>query len=329
MALVGPTASGKSALALDVAVRLNEGPARPRDGRPPPVELVSVDSMAVYRGMNIGTAKPTAEVRSRVPYHLVDLVDPSEEFTVQQFQRAAREALHDIAGRGSAALLVGGTGLYLRSVVDDLAFPGRYPEVAAGLIAEVDRAGHEGTAARREVLEGMHRRLAGMDPVAAGRIEPANERRLVRALEVTVGSGRPFSSFGPGLEQYPPSRVTLVGWDPRPEDLDDRIAERFEDLMEQGLLEEVRGLASRPGGLSRTARQALGYRELLAHIDEGLPLDRAVALAIGRTRTFARRQRAWFRRDPRIVWLDRCDDPVGAIVAALGKVPEASEGVGE
>jgi tRNA dimethylallyltransferase len=214
-------------------------------------------------------------------------------------------------------------------VVDDLTFPGRYSAVAADLAAQVDRSGPGGSAARREVLEGMHRRLMAMDPVAAARIEATNERRLLRALEVGVGSGRPFSSFGPGLERYPPSRITLLGWDPEPERLDDRIAGRFEDLMARGLLDEVRGLAARPGGLSRTARQALGYRELLAHIEGGLPLDEAVALAVGRTRTFARRQRAWFRRDPRIVWLDRCDDPVGAIVATLGKFPELSEGVGE
>jgi tRNA dimethylallyltransferase len=327
VALVGPTASGKSALALEVAVSLKG--RRPDDDRPLPLELVSVDSMAVYRGMDIGTAKPTAEVRARVPYHLLDLVDPSEEFTVQQFQGAARTALGDIAGRGAASLLVGGTGLYLRSVVDDLTFPGRYSAVAADLAAQVDRSGPGGSAARREVLEGMHRRLMAMDPVAAARIEATNERRLLRALEVGVGSGRPFSSFGPGLERYPPSRITLLGWDPEPERLDDRIAGRFEDLMARGLLDEVRGLAARPGGLSRTARQALGYRELLAHIEGGLPLDEAVALAVGRTRTFARRQRAWFRRDPRIVWLDRCDDPVGAIVATLGKFPELSEGVGE
>ena len=328
MALVGPTASGKSAIALEVAVRLN-GSRRPEDGRHPRVELVSVDSMAVYQGMDIGTAKPTPDVRARVPYHLLDLVDPSEEFTVQQFQTAARAVLDDLEVRGDSSLLVGGTGLYLRSVVDDLTFPGRYPEVAADLTAQVDRAGPGGSATRREVLEGMHRRLAVLDPVAAGRMEATNERRLVRALEVAVGSGRPFSSFGPGLERYPPSRVTLLGWDPEPEQLDDRIARRFEDLMERGLLDEVRGLAARPGGLSRTARQALGYRELLAHVEEGLAVDEAVTLAVGRTRTFARRQRAWFRRDPRIVWLDRCDDPVGAIVATLGKVPEAGEGVGE
>ncbi len=327
VALVGPTGSGKSTLALAAAVRLEDARAGPRTI--PRVELLSVDSMAVYRGMDIGTAKPSPEVRSRVPYHLIDLVDPSDEFTVQQFQRAAQAALRSIAGRGNASLLVGGTGLYLRSVVDDLSFPGRYPEVAVELADQVDRAGPEGSPGRREELVGMHRRLAALDPVAAERIEPANERRLVRALEVVLGSGRLFSAFGPGLEQYPPSRVTIFGWDPHGEILDQRIAERFEGLMDQGLLEEVRTLAGRPGGMSRTARQALGYRELLAHLEEGLPLDQAVELAIGRTRAFARRQRAWFRRDPRIVWLGGSDDPVGTIVAALGKVPEAAVGVGE
>jgi tRNA dimethylallyltransferase len=329
VALLGPTASGKSALALEVAARMNEGEPRPREGRPRGVELVSVDSMAVYRGMDIGTAKPSPEAQARVPCHLLDLVDPSEEFTVRQFQQAAREALDGIAGRGRAALLVGGTGLYLRSVVDDLTFPGRFPEVADALAVDIDGAGPAGSPARQEILERMHRRLAELDPVAAGRIEPANERRLVRALEVSLGSGRPFSTFGLGLEQYPPSRVTLMGTDPDPEILDVRIAERFGVLMEEGLLEEVRRLAGRPGGLSRTARQALGYRELLSYLEEGVPLGRAVDQAIQRTRAFARRQRAWFRRDPRIVWLDGCHDPAGAIVAALGKVPEASVGVGE
>jgi tRNA dimethylallyltransferase len=329
VALVGPTASGKSALALEVAARVNQGVRPTADRSHSGVELVSVDSMAVYRGMDIGTAKPTTEVRARVPYHLVDLVEASEEFTVQRFQRAAHLALDGIAGRGNAALLVGGTGLYLRSVVDDLRFPGRYPEEAAALNAGLDRVAPAGTPQRQEALVALHGRLAGLDAVAAGRIEATNERRLVRALEVTLGSGLPFSTFGPGLEQYPPSQVTLLGTDPGPEALDVRIAERFEGLMADGLLDEVRELAGRPGGMSRTARQALGYREVLAHLEEGVPLSEAVDLAIRRTRTFARRQRAWFRRDPRILWLDGGDDPADLIVAALGTVPEASVGVGE
>jgi tRNA dimethylallyltransferase len=324
VALVGPTASGKSQIALEVAER------RPtRAGGSGGVELVSVDSMAVYRGMDIGTAKPTPEVRARVAYHLVDLVDPSDRFTVQQFQAAARAALAGIAARGNAAVLVGGTGLYLRSVVDDLSFPGRFPEVAARLSDRIAGAGPEGSAGRRAVLHELHHRLEELDPEAAARIDPANQRRLVRALEVTLGSGRPFSGYGPGLEQYPASPVTLVGIDRGSAELDRRIAERFQGLMDRGLLDEVVALAGRPGGMSPTARQALGYRELLAHLEQGLPLDRAVDLAVQRTRAFARRQRAWFRRDPRIVWLDPSDDPAGAIAAMVGNDPGTATGVGE
>jgi tRNA dimethylallyltransferase len=298
-------------------------------GRDRAVELVSVDSMAVYRGMDIGTAKPTPEVRGRVPYHLVDLVDPAEEFTVQQFQREARSTLAGIADRGHTALLVGGTGLYLRSVVDDLTFPGRFPEVAAELGARIEAAGPEASPGRSVALSELHRQLSRLDPVAAGRIGPANQRRLVRALEVTLGSGRPFSSFGPGLERYPPSRVAMIGLDRHPEELDRRIADRFGALMDRGLLDEVRGLAARPGGISRTARQALGYRELLTHLEDGVPLAEAVALAVQRTRALARRQRAWFRRDPRIVWVDPTGDPVGAVVAVLTNGTGSAVGVGE
>ncbi len=334
VALVGPTASGKSGIALEVADRWPTGGATPAtgadgDARSRGVELVSVDSMAVYRGMDIGTAKPTPEIRARLPYHLLDLVEPSEEFTVQQFQRAARRALAGIATRGNAALLVGGTGLYLRSVVDDLSFPGRFPEEAARLSDRIDGAGVEGSPDQRAVLADLHRQLEALDPVAAGRVDPANRRRLVRALEVTLGSGRPFSEFGPGLERYPPSPVMMVGIDLPPDELDRRIAERFEGLMDRGLLDEVATLAARPGGLSRTARQALGYRELLAHLEEGVPLEAAVALAVQRTRAFARRQRAWFRRDPRIVWLDPTGDPAGAIAAMVGSDPGTASGVGE
>ncbi len=181
--------------------------------------------------------------------------------------------------------MVGGTGLYLRSVVDDLSFPGRFPEVAAALSERIDRAGPVGSPGQLAVLGQLHHRLGALDPVAAGRIDPANRRRLVRALEVTLGSGRPFSEFGPGLERYPPSRVAMVGIDRGTDDLDRRIGERFDRLMDQGLLEEVRGLAGRPGGISRTARQALGYRELLAHLEEGVPLAEAVDLAVRRTRS--------------------------------------------
>jgi tRNA dimethylallyltransferase len=273
--------------------------------------LVSVDSMCVYRHMDIGTAKPGEAERAEVPYHLVDLVDPDEEFTLSRFQTDARQVLAGIEARGRRALLVGGTGLYLRAVVDDFSVPGRFPDVAAGLDAEAQTPG--GT-------ERLHARLQELDPAAAARMEPTNRRRVVRALEVTVGSGRPFSSFGPGLDAYPPTAFTLVGIRFDPAVHDARIDRRFDALLDAGLLDEVRALARRPRGLSRTARQALGYRELLAHVEEGVALEEAVAEAKRRTRAFARRQWAWFRRDPRITWLD----PHGDLGAQLLDVWDGS-----
>jgi tRNA dimethylallyltransferase len=326
VALVGPTATGKSELAVAVAEASATG--RPV-GASGGVELVSVDSMAVYRGMDIGTAKPGPEVRARLRVHLVDLVDPSEEFTVRRFQLAAASALADIGQRGASALLVGGTGLHLRAITDDLRFPGRFPEVAADLEAEIDHAGPPGSSAEREALARLHDRLALLDPLGAARVAPTNRRRLVRALEVSVGSGRPFSSFGPGLERYPPTPVILVGLDREARALDERIAVRFERLMDAGLLDEVRSLARRPGGLSRTARQALGYRELLSHLERGVPLPSAVDEAVRRTRAFARRQRSWFRRDPRIVWMDPDHDDLLETLAAHLDAAPVTAGVGE
>ncbi len=315
VALVGPTASGKSRLAHRVA--LTAGASGPGPG----VELVSVDSMAVYRGMDIGTAKPTEAERRAVRYHLIDVVDPDQEFTVQQFQAEGRRALDGLAARGQGGLLVGGTGLHLRSLVDDLTFPGRFPEVAAGLDRSLDAAAAVGAGALEVRRAELHRRLAELDPVAAARVEPTNRRRLVRALEVCLGAGRPFSSFGPGLERYPATPVTLIGLRCDRVELDRRIDRRFHRLMDLGLLEEVRRLAARPAGLSRSAGQALGYRELLAHLEGDLTLDAAVAEAIRRTRVFARRQLAWFRRDPRIVWVDPGADLVGPIVALFRNGP--------
>ena len=282
VALVGVTASGKSETALELATRRSD------------CEIVSVDSMCVYRGMDIGTSKPGPEARAAVPHHLLDLVDPDEDFTLTRFQQAAREALAGIARRGHHALLVGGTGLYLRAVVDDLEIPGRYPDVAAALEAEIE----EGRAGSAD----LHARLAGLDPVGAARMEPTNRRRVVRALEVTLGSGRPFSSFGPGLEAYPESGTAQVGLNLAPEEVDGRIEARFARMVQAGLVEEVRALAARPAGLSATARQALGYREILAHVEGGAPLAPCLEEAVRHTRQFARRQASWFRRDPRVRW---------------------------
>jgi tRNA dimethylallyltransferase len=266
--------------------------------------------MCVYRGMDIGTSKPSPAERAEVPHHLLDLVDPDQEFTVSEFQRAARAALADIAARGRNALLVGGTGLYLRSVVDDLRIPGRYPEVVAALDSELARGAVD--------VPGLHARLAALDPAGAARMEPTNRRRIVRALEVTIGSGQPFSDFGPGLEAYPPSTFPMIGIAVTPEEVDGRIGERFDGWMQAGFLAEVRGLAARSEGIGRTARQALGYRELLGHIESGRDLGECVEEAVRRTRTLVRRQASWFRRDPRIVWAGTGESCVALLDEALG-----------
>lgn len=284
-ALVGTTASGKSALALAIA-RVH-----------PDIELVSVDSMQVYRGMDIGTAKPSPAEQSAVRHHLIDVAEPDEEYTVARFADDVGAARAAIAARGHRCLFVGGTGLYLRAVVDRLDVPGQYPEVRARLDAEPDTAA-------------LHRLLTQLDPDAAGRMEPTNRRRVVRALEVIEGSGRRFSSFGPGLTAYPPSPVRLLGIRlPRPV-VDARIEARYRAQLDAGFVDEIRALAARPGGVSRTAAQALGYKELLAHVAGDVPLDAALDDAVTRTRRFARRQDRWFRRDPRITWFEPpADDP--------------------
>ncbi len=293
-AVVGPTASGKSDVALAAARAFGD------------VELVAVDAMQVYRGMDVGTAKPTAAERAEVVHHCLDLVDPEQEFTLAEYQAAERAAETDASARGRRLLLVGGTGLYLRSVIDGLELPGQWPALRADLETEaaID-------------LPGMRARLAALDPVAAGRMEPTNARRIVRALEVCLGSGRPFSSFGPGLDTYPTSPVVQIGlrW-ARPL-LAERIERRVHAMMAAGLLDEVRRLTTGPGTFSRTARQALGYKELLDHLEGRCGLDEAVATIVLRTRQFAVRQDRWFRRDPRIRWVDMTTGPADALPALL------------
>ena len=265
--------------------------------------------MQVYRGMDVGTAKPTAAERAEIPHHLLDLADPTENFSVARFQAEAEAAIAAIERRGHRALLVGGTGLYLQAVVDGLRLPGRWPDVRAELEKEVER--------EPAAVGAMHRRLADADPTAAARIEPGNARRIVRALEVTLGSGQPFSSFGPGLDAYPATaRFRLVGvWLARAV-LDRRIEDRYAAQLANGFLDEVRALPAE--GLSRTAAQALGYRELLGHLQGRTTLDDAVTEAVRRTRQFARRQQSWFRRDPRITWLATAENPVHLVPALLG-----------
>ena len=286
VAIVGPTASGKSAVALHVAEQAGAA-------------LISVDSMQVYRGMDIGTAKPTPAEQARVRHHLIDLVDPSEAFTVAQFQQAYR-ALDASLG---PAILVGGTGLYHRAVLDDLDLPGEWPALRAELLTQPAAA--------------LHARLTELDPAAAAKMEPTNQRRVVRALEVTLGSGRPFSSFGPGLDAYPPNPIAQIGLRWNRAVLADRIQQRVEQMLAAGLLGEVARLLAAPGGLSRTAAQALGYKELIEHLRGDVTFDAAVARIVVRTRQFAVRQLRWFGRDPRVAWVDVEHDPVAEVAPVV------------
>jgi tRNA dimethylallyltransferase len=295
LALVGPTASGKSGLALRAAEALGD------------VEIVSIDSMQVYRELDIGTAKATRAERDGVPHHLIDVADPSEVWSVARFQAEARAAVADIESRGKRALLVGGTGLYVQAVIDDLRFPGEDPDLRGEL--ETWTAEPGGVAAAYAELENR-------DPTAAARIDPHNARRIVRALEVIRLTGEPFSSFGPGVGAFGPTAfaVRLAGvWLPRAA-LAQRIEQRVAAMRSSGLVDEVSALRDR---LSRTARQAIGYKELLDALDADDDLDEAFELIARRTRSFARRQRMWFRRDPRLTWLGSADNPCSVLPALL------------
>ncbi|MGB6059497.1 MAG: tRNA (adenosine(37)-N6)-dimethylallyltransferase MiaA [Microthrixaceae bacterium] len=288
LVLVGPTASGKSQVAMKLAERhLDAGGL---------VELISGDSMQVYRGMDIGTAKPSVDEQRRVRHHLIDLVEPNEEYSVAEFIPSARAALVDIDRRGGRGIVVGGTGLYIQALIDGLEIPGQYPVVRADLESEAD-------------TRLLHSRLAALDPLGASRMEPDNRRRILRALEVTIGSGRAFSDFGPGLDSFAPTDFVVVGLDIDRELLSQRIRERFMQQMADGFLDEVAELQGRGVVPSRTAAQALGYRELRDHLEGKLGLDEAVELAITRTRQFAVRQIRWFRRDPRIEFFEQRGDP--------------------
>jgi tRNA dimethylallyltransferase len=289
IAVVGPTASGKTALALRLA-------AEQRNDTGVTPEILCIDSMTVYRGMDVGTAKLSSGEQLGFVHHGLDLVDPDVEFSVAEFQRYAREVLASADARGVPIVMVGGTGLYVDAVVNDFTMPGQFPDVRAQLLDELSTLG----------IADLYARLVDFDPTAASKMEPTNDRRIVRALEVCLGSGLPFSSFGPGLQasRATDDEVRLVGiaW-PR-EELRPRIEQRFAEQLKNGFVAEAASLLERYGDrLSRTASQALGYRELWAHLRGDTSFDEAVELALTRTRQFAVRQERWFRRDPRITWL--------------------------
>ena len=279
MSIVGTTASGKSAIALEIAKKI------------PRVEIVSIDSMQIYRGMDIGTAKPSALEREMVPHHLIDIIDPNREYSLSQFQTESQKVIADIEKRGGMPLLVGGTGLHLRAVIDNFKIPDQYPEVSRELEDESD-------------TKKLYSLLVSVDPIAAERMEATNRRRILRALEVTLGSGRTFSSYGPGLQSYPPTRFRMYGPRWSREEINQRIDSRFKRQLTDGFLNEVRQLISNGKEISRTARQALGYRQFLDHLEGKCTLEEAIDLAKRSIKKFARKQDRWFRRDPRIQWFD-------------------------
>jgi len=285
--LVGPTAVGKSALAVRLARRYLAG------GRP--AEVVNADSMLVYRGMDVGTAKPGVPDRGGVPHHLLDVLEVQQTATVAEFQQQARAAVADCRRRGVVPIVVGGSALYVRAVVDDFAFPGTDAEVRGRLEAELAELG----AAR------LHARLAARDPAAAAAIGPGNGRRIVRALEVGELTGEPYASSLPAHEYLLPDVVQIGLRIGRPT-LDARIEARVEAMWRGGFVQEVRDLAARTPGLRDgvTASRALGYRQLLAHLDGEVTEEQAREQTVLATRKFARRQDGWYRRDPRIAWLD-------------------------
>ncbi|WP_210649764.1 tRNA (adenosine(37)-N6)-dimethylallyltransferase MiaA [Nocardioides sp. SYSU D00065] len=284
VAVVGATASGKTGLSLDLAERVGG-------------EVVNTDAMQVYRGMDIGTAKLPAGERRGIAHHLLDVLEVTEPATVALFQEWAREAVADVRSRGATPVLVGGSALYTRAIVDRFEFPGTDDSLRRELEAELERLGSRA----------LHARLAGVDPEAAAQIQPDNGRRVVRALEVVALTGRPFSASLPRLEYADPLTVQ-VGVDIDRPTLDERIGRRVDQMFAAGFVEEVEALLARGLAAGRTAPRAIGYREVMGFLAGDRTLAEAIEQTKTATRRFARRQDSWFRKDPRTVWVAH-DDP--------------------
>jgi tRNA dimethylallyltransferase len=293
IAVVGPTAAGKSDLSLELASAL--------DG-----EVINADSMQLYQGMDIGTAKLTAAERGQVPHHLLDIWPVTRAASVSEYQELARAAIEDIQQRGRTAILVGGSGLYIRAAVDNLQFPGTDPEVRASLEEELASVGPAA----------LHARLAATDPAAAAAILPGNGRRIVRALEVIQLSGTTFTATLPAFESVFP--VVQLGVTLPRAALDQRVADRVGRMWQLGLVAEVRALAAAGLREGRTASRALGYAQVLRFLDGDWTEADAAAQTVQATRRFVRRQESWFRRDPRMIWLEGPGaDAAGAALAAI------------
>jgi tRNA dimethylallyltransferase len=274
----------------------------------PNVHIIAADAMQVYRRMDIGTAKPTQDDQARVVHYGVDIAEPSERYSVARFVEDVAAARKKISKAGASELIVGGTGLYVTALVDGLSMPGDYPKIRAQLEANRD-------------TQALYEQLSELDPEAVKKIDPNNRRRMIRALEVCLGSGKTFSSFGEGIGAYPPVDTVQIGIKWQREALRERIALRVHKMIEAGLVDEVRGVLNGPKGISDTARQALGYKEIIEHIERRWTLEEAIDATILRTQQFAVRQERWYRRDPRIKWVEVQNDPIEEVtplvVAAL------------
>jgi len=286
IAIVGPTATGKSALSVALARALP-----PPSGQQFGAEVVNADSMQLYRGMDIGTAKVTAQEAAGVPHHLLDIWEVTQTASVEVYQRQAREVIENVLKRGTVPLLVGGSGLYVRAVLDRMEFPGTDPALRARLEEELAQVGPAA----------LHARLAELDPQAAAAILPSNGRRIVRALEVVALTGRFNAQLPPPEPVYDALRI---GLDCDNALLDERIAQRVERMWQAGFVDEVRALAAAGLRAGRTASRALGYQQVLDYLDGRCDEEQAKAATVTATRRFARRQRSWFRRDPRVYWVD-------------------------
>lgn len=280
VAIIGPTAAGKSDLAVGLAQILGNA------------EIINVDSMQVYRGMDIGTAKLPFDERGGIVHHLLDILDITQPATVAEFQVWAREAIDDCLGRGVVPILVGGSALYIRAVLDKFEFPGTDRAIRARWDADLEARGPEA----------LHTELAERDPAAAAHILPTNGRRIVRALEVLELTGKPYAATLPELS-YAFEHVTVIGIEVPRDVLIQRIARRVDLMWEQGLVDEVRALQEQGLEQGRTASRALGYAQVLDFLHGDCTEDEAREATVVGTRKFARRQDQWFRKDPRIRWI--------------------------
>ncbi|MFN2641118.1 MAG: tRNA (adenosine(37)-N6)-dimethylallyltransferase MiaA [Actinomycetota bacterium] len=280
LALLGPTAAGKTRIALDLAPEMG-------------AEVVSVDSMQVYRGMDVGTAKPTMAERARVPHHLVDMVLPGEPFSVAEYQQLSREVMAELDATKRAPMLVGGSGLYFRAIVDNLRFPPTDQAVRGRL--------------EKQPPEELWERLRAADPAAASRMEPANARRIIRALEVIEITARPFSSFRTAWDRYPGRGMLVAGLKVPAETLRRRIEDRTRGMFKGPLLDEAQALSRAGYSTALRSAAAIGYRQALNVLDGLCTVSEAEDETVRATMALSRRQMRWFKRDPRVNWFDATD----------------------